>query len=80
MRVQLDYGKTGLDVELPDDRVAGLLQTQDAERLADPPAAIRAAIADPIGTRPLSELAHGKRTALVPTAQAQGLFLWRVFY
>ncbi len=25
-------------------------------------------------------LAHGKRTALVPTAQAQGLFLWKVFY
>ncbi|WP_339907805.1 nickel-dependent lactate racemase [Symmachiella dynata] len=65
MRVQLDYGKTGLDVELPDDRVAGLLQTQDAEPLADPQAAIRAAIADPIGTQPLSELARGKKTACI---------------
>lgn len=25
-------------------------------------------------------LAHGKRTAVVPTAQPQGLFLWKVFY
>jgi len=65
MRVQLDYGKTGLDVELPDDRVAGLLQTQDAEPLTDPQAAIRAAIADPIGTPPLSELARGKQTACI---------------
>ncbi|MBN2161334.1 MAG: tRNA pseudouridine(38-40) synthase TruA [Pontiellaceae bacterium] len=24
--------------------------------------------------------AHGKRTAVVPTAQPQGLFLWKVFY
>jgi tRNA pseudouridine38-40 synthase len=24
--------------------------------------------------------AHGKRTAIVPTAQPQGLFLWKVFY
>lgn len=65
MRVQLDYGKTGLDVELPDDRVAGLLQTQDAEPLTDPQAAIRGAIADPIGTQPLSELARGKQTACI---------------
>ncbi len=65
MRVQLDYGKTGLSVELPDERVVGLLQTQDAEPLADPQAAIRAAIADPIGTRPLAELARGKQTACI---------------
>jgi len=65
MRVQLDYGKTGLEVELPDDRLAGLLQTRDAEPLEDPQTAIREAIKNPTGAPPLAELARGKQTACI---------------
>jgi nickel-dependent lactate racemase len=66
MNVTLDYGKTGLEVTLPDDRLlAPPLAIRPAEPLADPSAAVEAALAAPIGTRPLAELAHGKKTACV---------------
>lgn len=66
MNVTLDYGKTGLAVTLPADRlVAPPLTIADAPPLADPLAAIADAIRNPIGTPPLSELAKGKKTACV---------------
>src|SRR5579885_1171920 len=66
MRVTLDYGKTGLDVTLPADRLlAPPLAIRDAAPLPDPEAALEAALANPIGTRSLAELARGKKTACV---------------
>ena len=35
MRIHLDYGRTGLDVELPDDRIVGPLAIRPAAPLAD---------------------------------------------
>lgn len=64
MRIQLDYGKTGLDVELPEG-VIGPLAIKDAEPLANPQQAIEDAINNPIGSKPLSELAQGKKTACI---------------
>jgi nickel-dependent lactate racemase len=65
MRVKLDYGKTGLDVELPDDRVVGPLAIRDAAPLPDPEGAIRQALAKPIGSPPLAEVARGRRDACI---------------
>ena len=65
MRVRLDYGRTGLDVELPDDRVLGPLAIRDAQPLQDAVAAVEKAIEDPIGASPLVDLANGRRTACV---------------
>src|SRR5437667_308434 len=65
MHVTLDYGRTGLPVTLPDDRTIGPLAIRDAVPLADPAAALAAALADPIGTRPLAELARGRRDACI---------------
>ena len=66
MKVTLDYGKTGLDVTLPDDRlIAPPLAIRPAEPLADPALALAAALQNPIGTKPLAELARGKETACV---------------
>ncbi|QEL14460.1 nickel-dependent lactate racemase [Limnoglobus roseus] len=66
MQVTLEYGKTGLAVTLPDDRlIAPPLAIADAVPLADPAAAIADAIRNPIGTPPLSELAKGKKTACI---------------
>jgi nickel-dependent lactate racemase len=65
MNIHLDYGKTGLAVELPDRNVAGVLSLTPAPPLADPDAAARAALAAPITARPLAEAARGKRTACV---------------
>jgi nickel-dependent lactate racemase len=65
MRVTLDYGRTGLPVELPDDRVVGPLAMRTAEPLPDPAGAVERALADPTGTPPLAEVARGRRDACV---------------
>jgi nickel-dependent lactate racemase len=65
MRVRLDYGRTGLEVNLPDDLNVRTLASKDAPPLADPAAAVREVLARPIGTPPLAELARGRRDACV---------------
>jgi lactate racemase len=66
MQVTLDYGKTGLPVTLPDDRlIAPPLTIRPASPLPDPGSALEAALAEPIGSKPLVELARGKKTACV---------------
>ena len=42
MRVRLEYGRTGLEVELPDRNVVKCLEYQAGEPLADPAGAVRA--------------------------------------
>jgi len=65
MHLTLDYGRTGLPVTLPDDRVVGPLAIRDAAPLPDPATTIAASIEQPIGTQPLAELARGKKDACV---------------
>ncbi|MBY0232804.1 MAG: nickel-dependent lactate racemase [Gemmataceae bacterium] len=65
MRIKLDYGRTGLDIDLPDERVVGPLSIRPAAPLANPAEAIAAALANPIGTKPLAELAKGRKDACV---------------
>jgi len=65
MRVHLEYGRTGLDVELPDQNVVGHLQYRPANPLADPYAVIRQSLERPTGTPSLAELARGRRNACV---------------
>lgn len=65
MRVKLEYGRTGLEVELPDERVAWTLGYQPAEPLADPDDAVRRVLAEPNGTAALAEVARGRRDACV---------------
>jgi nickel-dependent lactate racemase len=65
MQVTLDYGRTGLDVTLPDDRTVGPLAIREAPPLADPAGALEEALRNPVGTRPLAELARGRKSACV---------------
>jgi nickel-dependent lactate racemase len=65
MRVHLEYGRTGLDVELPGPNVVGCLRYRPLEPLADPQAAVRRSLERPIGSPPLSELARGRRSACI---------------
>src|SRR5437588_772659 len=65
MRITLDYGRTGLDVELPDGRLVGPLAILDAEPLADTSKAIAQALAKPIGSPPLAAVARGRRNACI---------------
>jgi lactate racemase len=65
MRIKLDYGRTGLDVDLPEDRLVGPLAIRPAEPLADPVAAIAESLRHPIASKPLADLARGRRNACI---------------
>ena len=63
MRVHLDYGRQGLDVEVPDR--AQVLHMAGAPGLEDLEVQIAKALHHPIGTPALSQLAKGRRDACV---------------
>ena len=65
MRVKLEYGRTGMEVELPDERIVRTLKYKDAPPLPDPASALRAVLDQPTGTPPLAELAKGRKDACI---------------
>lgn len=65
MKIRLDYGRTGLDVELPDELLVQTLSHKTATPLADPESILRDRLNRPTGTVPLSELAKDRRSACI---------------
>jgi nickel-dependent lactate racemase len=65
LRLTLDYGRTGLPVELPADRVVGPLAIRDVPHLPYPEQAVAEALEHPIHSPPLRTLAQGRRDACI---------------
>jgi nickel-dependent lactate racemase len=66
MKVTLDYGRTGLTVELPAERVVGPLAIRDVAPLADPEGGVAGALRKPVGcSTPLEAIAQGKNDACI---------------
>ena len=65
MNVDLAFGKAGLAVTLPSGFEYRFLEAKSAAPLPDENGALEAAIANPIGTPPLFEMARGKKTAAI---------------
>ncbi|HIA19791.1 MAG TPA: nickel-dependent lactate racemase [Planctomycetes bacterium] len=65
MQVSLEYGRSGLEVELPDDRVVRTLAYKNAIPLEDPDAVLRKTLQNPNGSPPLLELARGRSSACI---------------
>lgn len=65
MRIQLDYGRTGLMVEVPEDRMIGPLAIQPRRPLDDPEAEVARLLEQPIGSPPFREVARGKSTVCI---------------
>lgn len=65
MHVELAFGKRGLALELPEQFDYRVLEARGARALSDPAQAIEDALARPIGTAPLAELARGRRSAAI---------------
>src|SRR4030095_14905317 len=64
MRVRLDYGTDGLEVELPDERVT-VIEPIARTAAADPKATLLDAIRAPLEGAPLREIARaGQRVAI----------------
>ena len=63
MRVAADFGESKVDIEVPDS--ATVVEFADPPLLADPEAAVRKALAEPLGLPPLAEQAKpGMRVAI----------------
>jgi nickel-dependent lactate racemase len=65
MRVALAYGRSQLELNLPDDRRIDVLEKHPVPPLTDTDAAVRRALDDPIGSPPLRELARGRSDAVI---------------
>lgn len=55
MNVTLPYGKTSLTFELPERNLLAIVEPADVPAMSDPGEAVRSAIRQPLGTRPLRE-------------------------
>ena len=65
MQAAFAFGKKGLTVSLPDGPRYSVVEGRSAGALENAAAAIGAALDHPIGSKPLVELAAGKRTAAI---------------
>ena len=65
MRVQVAYGRQGMLVELPEDRVVGVLTYRDCAPLESPQEQVEHVLDYPTGTPPLVQLARGRRSACI---------------
>lgn len=65
MQVKLDYGREGLDVQIPDRNLEAVLTLKPARPVGNGGQAVRDALTRPIGCPPLAALARGRETACV---------------
>lgn len=65
MKIKLEYGREGLDIELPDQNVVRTLSYRAATPLASPEAELRRVLRTPNGTPSLVEIARGKQQACI---------------
>lgn len=63
MKVTMDYGRDGLDIEVPDHAL--VLQMSDAPALSDLDQRLEEALAHPIGALALRQLARGRSDACI---------------
>jgi nickel-dependent lactate racemase len=63
--IDISYGKGHLSVRLPDEAGATIVRKPILPKIADPRGAIRQALDQPLGARPLRQLAQGKRSACI---------------
>ena len=65
MKARFSFGKSGIDVSVPDSYRTQVILSQTAQALEDELGALNAALDAPIGCAPLAEIAAGKKTAAI---------------
>ncbi len=65
MRIQIAYGKTGLEIVVPDNNLVKVLSMAPAAPLPHPEVSMAESLDDPIGSAPLKKLASGAQSACV---------------
>lgn len=65
MKVSVRYGRTKIEVEVPDENLMSVCHLHPVPPLPDPKTAVEKSLDNPIGTPPLREIAKGKESACV---------------
>jgi len=65
MRTRFAFGKSGIEVSVPDRFRCRVVKSRCADALKDENTALEAALDHPIGCRPLAELAAGRESAAI---------------
>jgi len=65
MIVNLLYGRSGIDVRLPDDIRVTVVRKHPMRPLRDPVRALERSLETPVGTRSLAEMARGRKSACI---------------
>jgi lactate racemase len=65
MRKRIDYGRCGLEIEIPEGLDVEIVESPRPTPLSDPIGSVARALAEPIGCRPLADIARGKGDAVV---------------
>ena len=65
MQIQLEYGRDGLSVDIPDDRLSATLSYKDAVPLESPVNELCEVLREPRGTLPLRHVASGCNNACI---------------
>ncbi len=65
MRIGMRYGHGFLDVDVPDENLAGILTIQHEKPLRDPETSLRKVVESPINSLPLGQLADGRTSACI---------------
>ncbi|NIM98186.1 MAG: nickel-dependent lactate racemase [candidate division Zixibacteria bacterium] len=68
MQIELKYGKSHTQLKLDDKNLIGVLQLKESFGIPDVIKAEKEALANPVGSEKLSEIAKGKKTACVVVA------------
>ncbi len=65
MEVRFPYGKGHLELDLPDEKLVGVYQPREMPGVPHLRAEVERALAAPVGSHPLRDLAQGRRTAAI---------------
>ncbi|MDE0299794.1 MAG: nickel-dependent lactate racemase [Candidatus Poribacteria bacterium] len=65
MRVGVKYGRGTLDVDVPEENLAGILAIQPSKPIQDSDTSVRKALATPINSLPLAQLVDGQSSACI---------------
>ncbi|MDP8242558.1 MAG: nickel-dependent lactate racemase [Candidatus Hinthialibacter antarcticus] len=65
MKIRLAYGKEGVEVDVPDQNLASVIHMREAAPITDTDAAVCDSLQSPIQSKPLSEIAQGRESAVI---------------
>ncbi len=65
MKINMAYGKTGLQIDVPDENLAGVLRVKSVPALPNPQAELEKALAHPVHSPALAEIVRNKKSACI---------------